>query len=248
MGSRLPRRVVVLLVLLTAVAGAACGGGLFKERYEYEEEIELSIDGSAVVRVNASEAALVALRGAPLNPAAGSRPDRDAIRAMFSAPGVTARTPTFSRRNGRRFVHVTLEVADVRTLTGMAPFAWSTYRLDREDGVVTFRQRVGRADGTPVPGVSWTGSELVAFRMHVPSRVLFENGTTDVQRGNIVGWVQPLSARLAGEPVDIEVQMESQSILRSTLLLFGGTVGAAAVTFAAVVWWVVRRGRRTRAP
>jgi len=37
--------------------------------------------------------------------------------------------------------------------------------------------------------------------------------------------------------------MESSSILYSTLILFGLTVVAAALTFGIVIWWVVRRGR-----
>ena len=89
----------------------------------------------------------------------------------------------------------------------------------------------------------WTGNELVAFKMHIPSRVLFENATSNVQRGNIVVWEQLLTDRLAGVPIDVEVQMESESILRHTLLLFGATIVAAAATFAAAIWWVIRRGR-----
>ena len=127
-----------------------------KEKYEYEEEVVLSLDGSAVVNVNASEAALVALRGAPLNAGVHARPDRATVRALFSAPGVTAKTPIFSRRDGRRFVHVSLETADIRQLSRVAPFAWSTYRLDRQGETVRFRQTVGKAAGRTVNGVSWT--------------------------------------------------------------------------------------------
>ena len=39
--------------------------------------------------------------------------------------------------------------------------------------------------------------------------------------------------------------MEPESILYSTLLLFGVTVVAAAMTFGVVIWWVVRRGRES---
>lgn len=241
------RRTVALLVLVPALAGAACGGSLFRERYEYEEEIELSLDGSAVVRVHASEAALAALRGAPFAARPEARPDRAAIRAFYAGPGITPRTPTFSRRDGRRFVHISVDVEDVRALSRAAPFSWSSYQLEREGEVVIYRQRVGPAVAAPVPGVEWRGDERVAFRMHIPSRVLFENGTTDVQRGNIVDWVQPLRDRLSGVPLEIDVQMEPQSILASTLLLFGGTIAAAVLTFVAVIWWVVRRGRREAA-
>jgi hypothetical protein len=37
--------------------------------------------------------------------------------------------------------------------------------------------------------------------------------------------------------------MEPESILYSTLILFGLTIVAAAMTFAVVIWWIVRRGR-----
>ena len=36
--------------------------------------------------------------------------------------------------------------------------------------------------------------------------------------------------------------MDPQSILYTTLWLFGGTFAAVAVTFALVIWWVLRRG------
>ena len=60
--------------------------------------------------------------------------------------------------------------------------------------------------------------------------------------------IQPLLQRLEGVPIDLEVRMEPQSILRNTLLLFVATIVAAAATFAVVIWWVVRRGRRTGVP
>jgi hypothetical protein len=239
---------VVSLAIMLVIAGSTAGcGGLLRERFEYEEEIYLSINGSAVVTVSASEAALVALRGIDLRTSMHARPDRAAIRAFFSGPGVVVRTPTFSRRNGRRFVHVTLEVPDVRQLARLAPFAWSSYRFDRNGDALIYRQVVGPPAGKPQSDAQWVGTERVAFRIHVPSRVLFENATSNVERGNIVDWVQPLADRLAGVPLQLEVRMESQSILRNTLLLFVGTIAAAAVTFFVVIWWVVRRGRQAAA-
>ena len=38
--------------------------------------------------------------------------------------------------------------------------------------------------------------------------------------------------------------MEPESILYSTLLLFGGTIVAAALAFAIAIWLFVRKGRR----
>jgi hypothetical protein len=94
-----------------------------------------------------------------------------------------------------------------------------------------------------VGDTGWTGRERVAFRLHLPSRVLWHNSPSrEVERGNIIAWEQPLAARLRGEPVGIEVRMAAQSILSNALTLFGLTILLAGVTFAAVVWLVMRRG------
>jgi hypothetical protein len=240
------RGALMLAMIVMTLTVAGCDR-LRRETFEYEEDLSLSINGSAIVTVSASEAALVALRGIDLRANLHDRPNRGALLAFFTGPGIVMRTPTFSRRHGRRFVHMTLEVDDVRLLSRLKPFAWSTYRFDRDGDTLVFRQTVGPPSGRPVSNPGWTGAERVAFRIHVPSRVLYENATTDVERGNIVAWMQPLSQRLAGMPINLEVRMESQSILRNTLLLFVGTIVAAGLTFLVVIWWVVRRGRRSEA-
>lgn len=231
------------LVLLLTLSAAACSGVLKKE-YEYEEELYVSLDGSAQLNVNASVASLVALRGADLPVDPRARLDRDQVRALFSAPGTDVSTPTFSRRDGRRFVHVRIDVQDLRQLSRIAPFAWSRYRFERVGDLFEYRQSVGAPAGRPVGDVGWTGEEVVAFRMHIPSEIPFHNAPSrEVRRGNILEWEQSMAARLRGEPLDIEVHMEPDSILYSTLLLFLGTIGAAALTFLVVIAWVMRRGR-----
>ena len=241
------RRLVLTLVLAVMAAGVAgcggSGGGIFKQEFEYEEEIVLSLDGSATVTVNASVPALVALRGFNLDVNPRARVDRQQVRALFSAPGVDVNSVSLSRRHRRRFVHVSLDVADVRRLPAVAPFAWSTYRLDHRGGIVAFQQVVGRAAGRTVSGVDWKGDEQVRFRVHVPSRIANNNSPEPVQRGNILEWDQSLADRLRSVPLDLQIDMEPKSILYSTLLLFGGTIIAAAITFTAVLWWVARRGR-----
>jgi len=235
----------VVIALAAAVAAAGCGSGVLKKQYEYEEELYLSLDGSATLSVNASVPALVALRGIDLNVSPRARFDRDRLRAFYEGPGVTVTAVSSSRRYGRRFVHVGIDVADVGSLQRLAPFAWSSYRFDRDGGVYEFKQTVGApAAGKTVKDVGWDGSELIAFRLHLPSKITFHNAPSrQVERGNILEWEQPLTDRLQGTPIDIQVQMETQSILARTLLLFGSTIVAAILTFAAVIWWVSRRGR-----
>jgi hypothetical protein len=228
-------------MLVAAVVTSACGG--LRRDYEYEEELYVSLDGSATLVVSTSIPALVALRGArfPVDPWA--RVDRAALREFFSGPGVEVASVSLSRRHGRRFAHVTLRVTDLNQLARVRPFTWSEYRFARTAELVEYRQAVGRSSGGPVSGVHWNGSERVAFRFHVPSEIPFHTSPNPLQRGNILEWDQALTDRLAGQPVDIRIQMEPSSILYTTLLLFASTIVAAALTFAGVVWWVMRKGR-----
>ena len=240
-------RLAALLLLVIALT-SACAGGVLKKEYEYEEELYLALDGSATLNVNASVPALVTLHGVDLDVSPRARIDRDRVRALFAGPGVEVSRVSLARRDGRRMVHVSLRVQDVRQLSRVPLFAWSTYRFERRDDVFEYHQVVGAPAEKPVTGVGWTGSEVVAFRMHIPSEIPFHNSPSrTVQRGNILAWEQPLSERLKGTAVDIQVQMATASILYSTLLLFGGTVLAALVTFALVIWWVARHGRGTDA-
>jgi hypothetical protein len=239
-------RFVALLVC--ALALAACGvRSPFKAQPEYQEEVYLALDGSATVNVSASLASLVALRGADFPTDPRARVDRANVRRFFEGPGVRVTSVSLARRHLRRFAHVAIAVDDVRKLSQLAPFAWSRYRVDVRPDAVDFQQTVGRPAGHPVSNVGWDGTEHVAFRVHVPSEILYHNAE-GVQRGNILEWDQPLTARLNGDALDLQVNMEPRSILYSTLLLFGATVLAAAAAFAIVIWLIARKGRAADAP
>lgn len=235
-------RVALCAVLCCSAMAAACSGRGLKPQYEYEEEVYLDLDGSATLNLNASVPALVALHGVDLPTDPRARLDRQQVRALFTRPGSTA-TLSLSRRDGRRFVHVSVQVPNVEQLSAMRPFSWSTYRLTRDRDRVDYHQIVGRSAARDVGEVGWDGSEIIAFRMHLPSEILFENSAADIRRGNILEWEQALTTRLRGEPIDLRVQMAPESILYTTLLLFGSTIVAAAAAFAVILWWVARRGR-----
>jgi len=234
----------VSVMVVVALALSACSGRLVKKQYEYEEEMYLGLDGSATLNVNASVPALVALRGMDVNPSPRARFDRDRIRRFYEGPGVTVTALSSSRRYGRRFVHVSMEVADVRATERLAPFAWSSYKFAREGDLYEFKQSVGPSAGRQVSDVGWDGTELIAFRMHLPSRITYHNAPSHrTERGNILEWEQPLADRIRGMPIDIDVQLETQSILARTLLLFATTAVAALATLGLVIWWIARRGQ-----
>lgn len=247
----------LLIALIAAGATTACGGGLFGKQYEYEEDLYLSTDGSAELIVNASVPALVALRGLRLDTDPAKQVDRDQIRAAYeSAVADVARVSRPWRRDGRRFVQVRLKVHDIRALSAAAPFAWSQYALQEEAETRIFRQSVGPSALKPgsLQNYGWKGQELVAFRVHMPSRIVDHNArdidsneASTVQRGNILAWEQLLTDRLDGRPVSIEVRMDRRSILYTTLWLFAGAFAAAVLLLCAIVWLTIRKGGREAA-
>ena len=244
---------VVVALLLTAVS-AACGGGLFGKVYQYRGGRDLSLDGSAEVIINASIPALVTLRGLdlPLDPAA--RLDRDMIRAAYTSPLTeVTRISQPWRRHGRRFVQVRVRVPDIRKLNGAAPFSRSMYELAQTDGVVVYRQNIAGSAMRPgtMQNVGWTGGELVAFRLHLPSKVVYHNArdletneTSGIARGNILSWEQHLTDRLDGRPISIELEMDRQSILHRTLWLFAGAFAAAVLLIVVLIWLTMRKGAK----
>jgi hypothetical protein len=211
--------------------------------YEYDERMDLSLDGSAIVDLNASLAALVVLHGATLNTDPEARFDRQAVRTLFEAAGVVVTQLSGFRRHGRRFVHVQLEVADIRKIPAGVPLRWSRYQLGQIDQEYRFVQDVGPPIAGGKPADDWSGNELVAFRLHLPSKIDFHNSPDPIERGNILAWEQPLRDRLAGAPLHMEARMQTQSILYRTLWLFAGTFAAALALLVIIVWWVARKGR-----
>jgi hypothetical protein len=245
--SRVAALALVALAVMTAAPacggggnGSVSGGGFFRQ-YEYEEEVYLSLEGTATVYVNASLAALNALRGTAFVTAPNAPLDRQAVRAFFSTPvtrvngGINS-----SRRSNRRFIHVKLDVDDIRRLGEAAPFAWSRYEFTRDGDLYVYRQAIGPVGGEDSGDAGWNGREIVAFRLHLPSKIRYHNSGRET-RGNILTWEQPLASRLRGTPLTLDARMDPQSILYRTLWLFGWTIVAVAITFVLIIWWV--RGR-----
>jgi hypothetical protein len=240
------------LFLLAFAAG--CNNPLGRQ-YEYEEQIYLSVDGSATVIVDSSIAALVALRGATFDPSLKAGVNRDHVRDWFESSGcqdVRVGRPWI--RRGRRFVQIRIAVEDVRTLDRCDPLSWSRYQFVRDDQAIHFVQELGAAAGRDPGAVNWDGSELVGFKLHAPSRIFFHNVRTldggspgEPDRGNILTWEQTLADRRAGRPLTMEVRMGSESILFRTLSLFAMAFGAAVAVLAIGIWLTIRRARRRNA-
>lgn len=232
---------IVLAALVVAATIPACGGaGRLFQQYEYEEEIYLSLDGTATAYLNSSVPALNALRGTTFDTRPTSRVDRVAVGEYFSTPVARVTRVTTSRRSNRQFVHVRFDVVDIRRLSEARPFAWSGYEFQRDRNLWVYRQRIGPGADQDVGRVGWNGGEVVAFRLHLPSKIAYHN-TSGVGRGNILAWEQSLQDRLRGVPLTLDARIETQSILYRTLWLVGLTFIAVVITFALAIGWLLRR-------
>lgn len=258
--SRLPRRFTfaVALIALVAAGAAGCNRGWFGKVYEYEEDVYLSLDGSAELIVNASIPSLVHLRGLDLPLDQATPLDRDTVRSAYASPvAEVTRVSRPWRRQGRRFIQIRLRVNDIRRLSEDAPFSWSAYELAEKDGLIVYRQTIGKSAMRPasLTKVGWTGGELAAFKLHLPSKIVWHNARdletnepTDIARGNILTWEQALTDRLDGRPLSIEVRLDRQSILHRTLWLFAGAFLAAVLLICALLWLTIRKGRKEGDP
>ncbi len=232
------------------VVAGACTNPLGRQ-YEYDEQTYLNVDGSATVMLSASVPALVALRGLPFDSAPGARLDTEMVRRVFEDAGCDVeRASQPWRRSGRRFVQVRLNVPDVRQAAACGPLAWSSYVFETTDEDILYRQTLGAPAAGAVPGVNWNGREIVAFKLHLPSKVRdhnvrrLEDGEPGaLERGNILTWEQWLRDRRAGVPLVMEVRTDAQSILHQTMYLFAGAFAAAVVVLVLLIWLTIRRGR-----
>lgn len=238
------RRAIAALAGASLLIVSGCRTVLPRQ-YEYDEQFDISLDGTATAYLNASIPALVALRGIDLDPGPTARLDRARVRQFFTSDGVRVTRISSSRRHGRRFVHLRLDIADVRKLNETRAFSWATARLSHQGDQYVYRQQIGPPDGKDPGTVGWDGSEIVAFRLHLPARIRFHNAPSHrVERGNILEWEQSLADRLKGVPIRMEARMDQESILYTTVTLFAAMGGLVAICFAVIVWMVVRKGRR----
>lgn len=252
------RALIALTLIALATAVSACSGRRFGRQYEYEEQLYLSADGSASIVVNSSIPALIALHGLPLDPSPRARIDRNAVRAMVSeGPVEISKVSRTWRRDGRQFIQIVFEVEHVGHLPKTKLFRWSEYALTAKTGENGEQREYFQRVRTPTgPGAAagnqygWNGSELVAFKLHLPSRIREQNARDietneprGTERGNIVTWEQRLTDRLQGKPVELTVLMDSGSILYRTLGLFAVSFVAAILLLTFVIWRVIKRGR-----
>ena len=209
-------RAVVLALVAAAAVGCGSGGSLFRQ-YEYEEDVYLSLDGTATVYVNRSIAGARRPARHVVRPRSSARVDRDAVRAVLHDAGhardgghrVAPQRPAIRPRAARRGRHPPAGRGGALRVVRLRP------PPDRH-AVSVYRRRSARRPTSRSAGSGWNGREIVAFRLHLPSKIDYHNaGAANLRRGNILVWEQPLTDRLSGMPLVLDARMQTQSILYS---------------------------------
>lgn len=215
--------------------------------YEYEHEFWLQVDGSGSVNVTGRPGLWLAFKGVGSGSDAEPEALRAAARAVFERSGLQVRRVSVTRREGRPYLFVAADFADVNRLAGTPAFPDLRIGLRRGAGRLVLEGAwQARAEGRDAGGGDRDG--LMAVRFHLPSRVYaHQNAFEGVERGNIVSWRQAVAAARAGAPLAFGAEMDERSILGSTVMLFGGAIAAALGILGLSLWLAARRGRRTGA-
>jgi hypothetical protein len=228
--------------LAAALLLAAFLSGCLK--YEYEHEFWLRVDGSGAVNVTGRPALWTAFKGLgnPRDP--DTTATRDAVRALFERSGLQVKRVTLTRREGRPYLFVSAEFADVNRLNGTPAFPDLRIGLQREQDRLVLEGTWARPKDAPDVGAR-DRDGLMAVRFHLPSKVFgHKNAAEGVERGNILGWRQDVAQGLDGRGLDFGAEMDERSILLSTVVLFASAIAIALLLLGGGLWALVRRGRK----
>jgi len=224
--------------------------------YEYEHELWLRADGSGSVSVTGRPALWTAFKGLgtpddkslgkPDDPAGGATPE--AARALFERSGLRVRRADVTRRDGRPYLFVSADFADVNRLAGSPAFPDLELSFGREGDRLKLWGAWKRPATAPDIGAR-DREGLMAVRFHLPSKIYdHRNAAEAVERGNILSWRQDVDAALAGHALLFGATMDSRSILGSTVKLFAWAIAGALGLLAGAILLAVRKGKRSAPP
>jgi len=224
------------LALLLAAGLPSC------VRYEYEHEFWLDVDGSGRVDVTGRPDLWAAFKGLPVDG------DEDALarraRETFERSGLHVRKVDVTHRGGRAYLFVRAAFDDVNKLTGTPAFPDLRIALRTEDGRLRL-QGSWQRPAVVAPAAAAADDGVMAVRFHLPSKIYqHDNAAGGVERGNILGWRQDVSAALRARELAFGAVMDRRSIFYSTVGLFAGAVALALALLGAMVWVVRRKGQQ----
>jgi hypothetical protein len=211
--------------------------------YEYEHEIWLKVDGSGTIDVSGQPRLWTAFKGLPLDES-DPQAMRRAVRELFERSGLRVSRTYVTRRRGCSYLFLSADFRDVNRISYTEALPDLRVGLRREGGRLHLDGSWQRPLSAALTKLDQADG-LMAVRFHLPSKVYsHRNAAGGLERGNILGWRQPLASAADGGRLEFGAEMDERSILFSTVLLFAGAVVLAVVLLATALWAVVRRGRR----
>ena len=205
----------LLFVLACALGSGCAGGGVFKTRVRVRgRAVSVARRLGDLERQRVCGVARGAARRRSQSGSPGTRRSRRAARTS-SEPRTPGSLSVSSRRDGRRFVHASVDVDDVRDAVASGAVRWSSYQFDRNAATCSSssRKSARRPREPPRGGRRWNGGgarrvpHAPAQRDLVPQRAIRAGGARQHPR---VGAAAERRA-CEGAPLDIRVQLEPTS-------------------------------------
>lgn len=217
-------------------------------RYEYEHEFWLRVDGSGRVFVTGRPGLWSAFKGAGRAADPEGTVTPGGVRSLFERSGLRVRRTTLTRRAGQPYVFIAADFDDVNRLAGTPAFPDLRIALTKGGDRLKLEGEWSRPRALPTPGERDRAGQM-AVRFHLPSKVYdHKNAVSGLERGNILSWRQEVRQGLNGQALVFGATLDARSILWSTLGLFSAAIAAALALLAAILFLVVRAGRRARPP
>lgn len=231
-------RLATLLLLLTVLRGCVS--------YEYEHEFWIRVDGTGTVYVTGRPELWAAFKGLARADGEDAASTLAKARALFEGSGLRVRRATLTHRRGQPYLFVSADFEDVNKLSGTLAFPDLHMTLRPAEGELRLEGRWVAPAPRPEVG-SDERAGLMAVRFHLPSKIYaHDNAFAGVERGNIVSWRQDVAQALDGRALAFGASLDARSILGSTVRLFAAAIASALLILAAVLYLVLRRGRRLK--
>ena len=209
-------------------------------KYEYEEEVDLRIDGSGEFYIHATQDLFTSLHG--VGRADSEAAFLDELRAFYDSSAFEVVSVKRSRRNTRTFFHVRGRFVDLAGLSDHAGFAVRGLSIGRGEELSLKAHVEGKDKWKDV--VRLPDDALVAFRFHFPSPVRHHNSTVSLERGNIVRWETTVSELRRGVPLHLEARFDRRTVFSMTLILLATAGASVILIISASLYFLTRLGRR----
>ncbi len=227
---RTPSAAVLVAATLLMSLSTGCS------KFEYEEEVDLKIDGSGEFYIHATQALFTSLHG--VNRADSDTAFLEELRAFYDSPAFEVVSVKRSRRDARTFFHVRGRFVDLGRLSEQAGLAVRGLSVGRGEEL-TLEAHVEGKDFAGLPD-----DALVAFRFHFPGPVRYHNSTMGLERGNIVRWEASVSELRRGAPLRLEARFDRRTVFSMTLVLLGTAAASVILVISAALFFLARLGRR----